>query len=201
MPPSKKDFWRRSPPTLPVCTPPLFLLSPVSFHRSIFTPPTHRTFYNPTMIKGDASALLCEVPADEEVTVEISFSFTPVQQFDQCGVLIYLDASHWLKTGIEFADGSTRLSCVCCNLFSDWSVMPWNGTAARIRIHKINHGNSVAVEANTLHGTDDTWQFIRICHLSAKVAPCNSSNHTHTRIYVNTHHTRTQARTHTIMCT
>eukprot|EP00277_Geminigera_cryophila_P010397 CAMPEP_0179409884 /NCGR_PEP_ID=MMETSP0799-20121207/2965_1 /TAXON_ID=46947 /ORGANISM="Geminigera cryophila, Strain CCMP2564" /LENGTH=188 /DNA_ID=CAMNT_0021181643 /DNA_START=21 /DNA_END=584 /DNA_ORIENTATION=- len=139
VPPSKKDFWRR-------------------------------TFYNPTMIKGDASALLCEVPADEEVTVEISFSFTPVQQFDQCGVLIYLDASHWLKTGIEFADGSTRLSCVCCNLFSDWSVMPWNGTAARIRIHKINHGNSVAVEANTLHGTDDTWQFIRICHLSAKVA-------------------------------
>lgn len=139
------------------------------------TPPSkkdfwRRTFYQPTMIKGDASALVCTVPADEEICVEVCFEFTPKEQFDQCGVLVYLDESHWLKTGIEYADGSPRISCVVCNLFSDWSVMPWQSTAARIRIHKMNHGSSVVVECNTIDGGEDTWQFMRICHLSAKMA-------------------------------
>jgi regulation of enolase protein 1 (concanavalin A-like superfamily) len=122
------------------------------------------------MIKSDASALMCRVDADEEVTIEVAFSFTPVEQFDQCGVLVYLDDSHWLKAGIEYADGAPRLSCVCCNLFSDWSVMPWTGNAAKLRIHKLNNSSSVAVEANTVDGADDAWQFVRICHLSAKAA-------------------------------
>ena len=138
------------------------------------TPPAkkdfwRRTYYNPTMIKGDASALLCEVGADEEATLELAFSFLPVEQFDQCGAFVYIDETHWLKAGIEWADGVPRLSCVCCNVFSDWSVMPWVGTAARIRLHKVNQGQSLVMEANTFDGGDDGWQFIRICHLSATV--------------------------------
>lgn len=136
-PPAKKDFWRR-------------------------------TFYTPTMIKGDASALLLRIPASEEATVEIDFSFTPRSQFDQAGVLVYLNATHWLKAGLEFADGESRLSCVCCNNYSDWSVVPWGRrTAARLRIHKVNQGTSVVLEANRAGGAEEDWEFVRICHLSA----------------------------------
>jgi regulation of enolase protein 1 (concanavalin A-like superfamily) len=148
----------------------------------VLTPPSkkdfwRRTFYQPTMIKGDASALLCRVPSDEEITLEVSFSFTPKEQFDQCGVLVYLDESHWLKAGIEFADGEPRMSCVVCNVFSDWSVMPWKGTAARLRIHKVNSGSSVLVECNTTDGADDAWQFVRICHLSARMGSRGGLNY------------------------
>jgi regulation of enolase protein 1 (concanavalin A-like superfamily) len=128
-----------------------------------------RTFYEPTMIKGDASALLCEVGAEEEATLELTFSFVAVEQFDQCGAFVYIDETHWLKAGIEWADGAPRLSCVCCNVFSDWSVMPWEGTAAKIRLHKVNQGQALVMEANTLDGGDDDWQFVRICHLSPQV--------------------------------
>ena len=128
-----------------------------------------RTFYEPTMIKGDASALLCEVGAKEEATLELTFSFVAVEQFDQCGAFVYIDETHWLKAGIEWADGAPRLSCVCCNVFSDWSVMPWEGTAAKIRLHKVNQGQALVMEANTLDGGDDDWQFVRICHLSPQV--------------------------------
>lgn len=47
--------------------------------------------------------------------------------------------------------------------------MPWPSTAAKIRLHKVNQGQSVVMEANTIDGGDDTWQFIRICHLSPQV--------------------------------
>ena len=153
-PPSKKDYWRR-------------------------------TFYEPTMIKGDAPALVAQVPASEECTLEACFSFTPQSQFDQVGLFVYLDETHWLKTGIEFADGTCRLSVVCCNTQSDWSVMPWDGkSSAKLRIHKINHANSVVVEAcHVGDGGGDggggggggessslSWQFVRICHLGTNMA-------------------------------
>jgi regulation of enolase protein 1 (concanavalin A-like superfamily) len=42
-----------------------------------------RTFYSPLLIKHDASALLCTVPADTECTLCIDFEYTPMSQFDQ----------------------------------------------------------------------------------------------------------------------
>lgn len=141
IPPSKKDYWRR-------------------------------TFYEPTMIKGDAPALVAQVPASEECTMEASFSFTPQSQFDQVGLFVYLDETHWLKTGIEFADGTCRLSVVCCNTQSDWSVMPWDGkSSAKLRVHKINHANTVVVEAcHDGGGGSSAWQFVRIGHLGTNMA-------------------------------
>ena len=83
----------------------------------------------------------------------------------QAGLLIYLDNSHWVKAGIEFCDGSPRMAVVVCNVFSDWSTQPWPTTAARIRIHKVNQSSSLVVEAAEIGS--ETFQFIRIAHLSA----------------------------------
>lgn len=53
------------------------------------------------------------------------------------------------QAGIEYCDGSARLSVVVTNVFSDWSTQPWPSTAARLRLHKINKG-AVAVHITSL---------------------------------------------------
>ena len=117
-----------------------------------------RTYYEPDLIKGDAAALCCSIAPDEEVTIDITFDYNPLEQFDQCGILIYLDESHWLKAGLEWADGGSRLSCVCCNIFSDWSVMDWPATSASLRLHKVNQGRAVVLEAKPADGDESTCE-------------------------------------------
>lgn len=134
-----------------------------------------RTFYEPELIKNDASALVLPIALDEEATVAVDFSLTPKEQFDQAGLLVYIDDLHWIKCGIEYCDGSARLSVVVCNNYSDWSTQPWSVahndsneivTGARLKVHKIIHNDSVVVEAAPLNS--DNFQFIRIAHCSVK---------------------------------
>ena len=41
--------------------------------------------------------------------------------FDQAGLMLYLDEKHWLKCGVELTDGDRFLSVVVTNGRSDWS--------------------------------------------------------------------------------
>lgn len=124
--------------------------------------PRRKTYYQPVVCKDDGPCLFASVPAADVVTMETSFTLKPVRQFDQAGLCVRLDNEHWVKTGIEVVDGAPRLSCVVCNVYSDWSTQPWSEPALRVRIHKIRE--SLVVEAGKLDG--DEWSFIRIAHLS-----------------------------------
>lgn len=137
----------------------------------VLTPPAKkdfwsRTFYAPLLIKSDASALLCVVPSDEEATIKVDFTYTAVSQFDQAGLLLYIDDEHWMKAGIEFCDGLPRLSVVITNGFSDWSTQVWSGLSARLKVHKLIQSDSVVVEA-AQPGTND-YSFVRIAHISMR---------------------------------
>jgi regulation of enolase protein 1 (concanavalin A-like superfamily) len=62
----------------------------ISSDRLIITPPAFkdfwcRTYYSPLLIKSDASALTCSIPAHEECTFAIDFEFNACAQFDQAG--------------------------------------------------------------------------------------------------------------------
>ena len=130
-----------------------------------------RTFYEPLLVKNDASGLLCTVSSDLEATVKVDFEFTPISQFDQAGILIYLDNDTWVKAGIEYCDEGPKMSTVVCNGgYSDWSTQPWSGNAARLRIHKVLQSSSLVVEAAA--PASEKYQFIRIAHL----APTSSSD-------------------------
>jgi hypothetical protein len=123
-----------------------------------------RTFYSPLLIKSDASGLLVPVPGDCEMTASVDFELNQISQFDQAGLLIFIDNDHWVKSGIEYCDGLARLSVVVCNAgFSDWSTQLWPSSAARLRLHKVLQSSSVVVEAAAI-GSDD-FQFVRIAHL------------------------------------
>jgi len=135
----------------------------------IIYPPTKKdfwlkTFYTPLLIKTDASALLCDIPLEIESTCKIDLSLNAITQFDQGGLLVYIDESHWMKCGIEYCDGMPRLSVVVTNTFSDWSTQMWSSLSVRLKIHKVRQSDSIVVEAAEI-GSED-YHFIRIAHLS-----------------------------------
>lgn len=135
--PAKKDFWRR-------------------------------TFYTPLLVKSDASGLLYPAPSPasgEEFTLQLDFRFSPVSQFDQAGVLLFIDEARWMKCGIEYCDGSPRLSVVVCNEFSDWSTQHWHENGVRLKVHSVQQSSSFVVEASPLGKSD--YQFVRIGHLDS----------------------------------
>lgn len=48
--------------------------------------------------------------------------------YDQAGLMIRLDATRWVKAGVEFSDGEAHLSTVVTDGRSDWSIAkPFTG--------------------------------------------------------------------------
>ena len=115
-----------------------------------------RTFYDPILIKDDLAALTVPVPAHTEATVDVDLALTPLAQFDQGGVFVWVADGCFVKAGLEFADGTPRLSVVVTNNgWSDWSTQDWprwaGGVATvRVRLHKLHtpQGACILVEAD-----------------------------------------------------
>lgn len=151
----------------------------------VFQPPAKkdfwsRTFYTPLLIKHDASGFLYPIPSEKEVTVQLSFRLQAVEQFDQAGILVYLDSQTWIKAGIEFCDDIPRLSTVVCNNgFADWATQIWTDSVigAHLRITKVSQSSSVVIEVAPLNSlptestAPSTFHMVRIAHLE----PTNST--------------------------
>jgi len=69
-----------------------------------------------------APALLLESKANFTFTVRSSFNYQ--NQFDQCGLIIYLDSGNWFKASIEYENAAiSRLGSVVTNFgYSDWAT-------------------------------------------------------------------------------
>ncbi len=61
-------------------------------------------------------------PLDGSVAVRFRGDFAA--QYDQAGLMLRVDAEHWIKAGIELADGRAWLSVVVTHGLSDWSQQP-----------------------------------------------------------------------------
>ncbi|GAL17356.1 hypothetical protein JCM19235_5905 [Vibrio maritimus] len=70
----------------------------------------------------NAPALLLESSDNFSFTTKVSFQYQ--SQFDQCGLIIYLDSDNWFKASIEYENESfSRLGSVVTNLgYSDWAT-------------------------------------------------------------------------------
>lgn len=68
------------------------------------------------------------MPLKKFSSASITFTGNYIRQFDQAGLLLTMthpDAERkWIKTGVEFFNGQPRLSTVCTDNWSDWSVAP-----------------------------------------------------------------------------
>lgn len=102
-------------------------------------------------------ALLTPMPAESAVEVDFVAEFS--QQFDQAGVFLRADAEHWVKAGVEFADGVPQVGAVVTWPHSDWSVSPvpgWLGRTVTVRASR--SGDAVTIRA----GVDGELALVRV---------------------------------------
>lgn len=72
---------------------------------------------------SNAPAFLQEVSGDFSFVVKTEFEESSFQ-YDQCGLLLYIDSENWVKVSVEYENESiSRLGSVVTNLgYSDWST-------------------------------------------------------------------------------
>lgn len=86
--------------------------------------------------------------------------------YDQAGLMLIIDETHWLKTGVEFTDGLMHFSVVVTNGTSDWSVIPLARAQPNTEVHirLTRHDAALRVQ---FHLGDGLWQMARLCPFSA----------------------------------
>ncbi len=65
--------------------------------------------------------------------------------YDQAGIMIRLDPANWIKTGVEYTDGSAHFSAVVTRDFSDWSVLPIDFQSP-IWLRLTRHGTAIRIQ-------------------------------------------------------
>ena len=126
----------------------------------------HSDFWRTTsygFIHDNGHALLNDFPNDS--SLEVSWLLDYDQQFDQAGLMVYSDSEHWIKAGVEFADGFPQLGAVVTNELSDWSVAPvpqWQGKEVHLRLSR--HKDALTIRAKA----DGPWQLVRLVPLDER---------------------------------
>lgn len=90
-----------------------------------------------------------------QVRIRANFRFL----YDQAGVLIRRDESHWIKAGIEFNDGQPSVGCVVTSDFSDWSTGIFPGDPGDFWIRATLKNDAVRIQYST---DGQTWPLLRL---------------------------------------
>jgi len=101
----------------------------------------------------DGQAMECDVEARYE------------KQFDQAGLIVFSAPTHWIKCGIEFADGSAQLGAVVTSEVSDWSAAPvphWSEGITRFRVSRM--GDALTIRAKR---PGEPWQLVRLAPIES----------------------------------
>ncbi|KAK2608637.1 hypothetical protein QQS21_002866 [Conoideocrella luteorostrata] len=81
-------------------------------------PPTHNVFTAPYRPHSTGPSL-------KFISATLTFIATSTHQFDQAGILLSFTKDSdrkWIKSGVELFNDAPRLSTVCTDNYSDWSV-------------------------------------------------------------------------------
>ena len=111
-------------------------------------------------VRDSGHALLIEFPPD--TSVEVAFAASFANQFDQAGIMVRASEAHWIKAGVEFADGLPQVGAVVTRDVSDWSVSPvpdWAGAEVTVRVSR--SGDALTVRA----GINGDLRLVRLAPL------------------------------------
>ena len=95
--------------------------------------------------------------------VETEFHARYESLYDQAGLMIRLDETTWLKTGIEFVNGIHHVSAVVTRDYSDWSVVPFQSYSGSLRLRVKREGGAVTIEYRAPNGD---WVMFRTAFLT-----------------------------------
>lgn len=113
--------------------------------------------------RDDGHCLLTQRAGD--FTLETAVEFSPRTKYDQCGLMVRVDADNWLKASVEYEDAElSRLGSVVTNLgFSDWATQDISSAVRSLRHRVSRRGSDFLVEWSD--GGD--WHQTRVAHLHA----------------------------------
>ena len=109
-------------------------------------------------VHDDEHALLAPLAVGE--AMEVAFAADWTGDFDQAGVFVRRDDEHWIKAGVEFADGHLGIGAVVTDTVSDWSVGyvdDWRGLPVTVRVSRLPDAIVVRARAG-----DGEWRLVRV---------------------------------------
>lgn len=131
----------------------------LTFETGLETDFWRETLYGFT--RDDGHALL--VPVSGDFTAHLTFDGAYETLYDQAGLMLRQDKTHWLKAGIEFSDAMPNMSVVVTRDTSDWSTfaLPSVANPQRLRLTRI--GNAVVVQ---FRNAANRWQLLRVAEFA-----------------------------------
>ena len=111
-------------------------------------------------------ALLAPLAVGE--AMEVSFRAPWDGQFDQAGIFVRIDAEHWMKAGVEYADDHLGLGAVVTAGGSDWSVGhvdEWLESEITVRVSRWTDAVIVRARAD-----DGPWRLVRVAPFDGTAA-------------------------------
>jgi len=122
-------------------------------------------------VHDSGHALLTDFPAHS--SMEVTFILDYSGQFDQAGIIVYSDSQHWVKAGVESADGFPQVGAVVTSINSDWSLAPvsnWMGKQVTVRASRTSDALTIRARC----GEED--QLIRLAPIDASL-PMSAGPH------------------------
>ncbi len=95
----------------------------------------------------------------EAFTAELRVKCDFQELYDQAGIMVRIDAEHWVKAGIEFSDGRAMLSSVSTNGQSDWATAPYEHDAGDFWMRVTVAGGVVRLQASA---DGKSWPLVRL---------------------------------------
>ncbi|MCP3386702.1 DUF1349 domain-containing protein [Bradyrhizobium sp. CCGUVB4N] len=95
----------------------------------------------------------------EAFTAELRVQGNFQELYDQAGIMVRIDAEHWIKAGIEFSDGRAMLSSVLTVGQSDWATAPYAHDASDFRMRVTVADGVVRLQTST---DGKTWPLVRL---------------------------------------
>ncbi|WP_234684621.1 DUF1349 domain-containing protein [Bradyrhizobium monzae] len=95
----------------------------------------------------------------EAFTAELRIQCNYQELYDQAGIMVRIDAEHWIKAGIEFSDGRAMLSSVLTNGQSDWATAPYAHDAGDFRMRVTVAGGVLRLQTSV---DGKSWPLVRL---------------------------------------
>lgn len=123
---------------------------------------THYGFQN-----DNGHALLTPVSGDFAFAAQLVFTYQGL--YDQCGLLLRVDADNWVKVSLEYEDAAiSRLGSVVTNGgYSDWATTDISSDVTTMWYRLQRRGQDLLIE-NSYDGT--VWSQMRVTHLQADLS-------------------------------
>lgn len=116
-------------------------------------------------VHDSGHALLTDFPANS--SMEVTFILDYSGQFDQAGIIVHSDSQHWIKAGVESADGLPQVGAVVTSINSDWSLAPvadWFGKEVTVRASRTHDALTIRARC----GDED--QLIRLAPIDSSLS-------------------------------